>query len=295
MLNSRKDISLQANYTKQSIFFTNNCLQFRMRIPIFILCIFAALTVLATGLWGEISGFILPNTTWGLYSKSFFENVLVEAHGTIVDLFVVGVILYWFERRHNITEEIARHEEILSDLRLYRAPDSSYRILGTVRRLLALGVKQLHLSELNLSGLEIEQIELINSNLHATIFTNSHLRNVTFDKCNCEAVIFAGAKLEHTHFKNSSFRRAKFQDAILKGIDFTSCQIEDANFTNANLRSATFRGVDCRGVDFKNADLRAANFLGALNLNPQMLRSAKCIKSLKSNDPNIVALVNSVS
>lgn len=265
-----------------------------MRIPLLVLSLFAALTILITGFWDAVAGFVLPKTTWGLYSKSFFENILGNAHGGIIDLLVVGVILYWFEQRSTTREDIVRHEETLSDLRLYRAPDASYRILGTVKRLLALGVKKLQLSELSLSGVEIKQVEFINSNFHATIFTNSHLYNVTFDRCNCDAAIFAGAKFEHISFKNSSLRRAKFQDATLKGIDFTSCQIEDANFTNANLRSANFRGVDCRGVDFKNADLQSANFLGALNLSLQMISSAKSIKSLKSGDPSIKGLVDAV-
>lgn len=266
-----------------------------MRIPLIVLAVFAGLTVLITGCWEALSSHILPNATWGLYSKSFFENILVETHGTIVDLIVVGVILYWFEQRRNIRDNIARQQEILSDFRVYRAPDAAYRILGTVKRLLALGVKHLHLSELYLSGLEIQQIEFINSNLHATIFTNSNFRKVTFERCDCEAAIFAGATLVHTKFKNSNLRRAKFQDATLKGIDLTSCQIENADFANANLRSANFRGVDCRGVNFRNADLRAANFIGALNLSPQMISTAKCIKSVKSNDPSIKAIVDAVN
>lgn len=265
-----------------------------MRIPLIVLSIFTVLTVLITGFWDTVAGFVLPNTIWGLYSKSFFEDILGNVHGGIIDILVISVILYWFQQRRATRDDIAHHEEILSDLRLYRAPDASYRILGTVKRLLALGVKKLQLSELSLSGVEVKQIEFINSNFHATIFTNSHLFKVTFDRCNCDAVIFAGAKFEHISLKNSSFRRAKFQGATLKGIDFTSCQIEDANFTNANLRSANFRGVDCRGVDFKNADLQSANFLGALNLSPLSIGSAKNIKSLKSVDPNIKALVDAV-
>ena len=265
-----------------------------MRIPLIVLFIFTALTVLITGFWDGVSGLVLPNTTWGLYSKSFFENVLGNLHGGIIDILVVSVILYWFIQRRTTKEDVARHEETLSDLRLYRAPDASYRILGTVKRLLALGVKRLQLSELSLSGVEIKQIVFFNSDFHATVFTDSHLINITIDCCNCDAAIFADAKLEHIILKNSSFRRAKFQDATLKGIDFTSCQIEDANFTNANLRSANFRGVDCRGVDFKNADLQSANFLGALNLSPLNISLAKNIKSLKSRDPSIKALVDAV-
>lgn len=265
-----------------------------MRIPLFVLAAFAIVTILITGFWDTVSSVVLPHTTWGLYSKSFFEGVLGNAHGGIIDILLVSVILYWFDRRRTAKEDIARHEQTLSDLKLYRANDASYHVLGTIRRLLALGVKKLQLSELSLTGVEIKEIEFSDSNFHATIFTDSHLSHVIFDRCDCEAAIFAGAKFEHINLKNSNFRRAKFQDATLKGVDFTTCIIEGSNFTNANLRSANFRGVDCRGVDFKNADLQSANFLEALNLSPQMIASAKNIKSLKSKDPGIKALVDAV-
>jgi uncharacterized protein YjbI with pentapeptide repeats len=64
-----------------------------------------------------------------------------------------------------------------------------------------------------------------------------------------------------------------------------------ADFTNANLRSADFRGVDCKGISFRDADLRSANFIGATNLDAGALAAARNIKSLKSNDPQIQALV----
>ncbi len=262
-----------------------------MRLPITIFLVFTAITVALTGFWPLVAESIFPLTVWGLYSRSFFENVLVEAHGTIVDFFVVGVLLYWFQKRQSNKEEILRNQEILGDLRSYRAPDSSFRTLGSVRRLLKLGVTKLHLSEMAFNDLEIKDLQLKECNLHAIVFTNSRLQHVVFDACNCDAAIFAGSKLEHVTAHRSSFRRAKFQDATLKGIDFTSCQIEAANFTNANLRSANFRGVDCRDVNFHNADLRSANFIGARHLTCQMLAGAKSIQALKSDDPMIQALV----
>lgn len=262
-----------------------------MRIPIIAVIVFAAVSVLITGFWDTISGAILPNTTWGLYSKSFFENVLVEAHGAVIDLFIVGVILYWFEQRRDRRSQINTQEEILADLRLYRAPDAPYRTLGTIRRLLALGKNGLQLSEMTLSSLEIKNIRLADCNLHAAVFAESRMTHVQFDNCSADAAIFAGAVLEDTRFTNSSLRRARFQNARLNGLNLTSCRIESADFTNASLRSANLKGLDCNGVSFRNADLRSANFIGARNLDPDTILAAKCIKDLKSDDPHIKAIV----
>lgn len=262
-----------------------------MRIPIITVLIFAVVSVLITGYWDTVSDVVLPGTTWGLYSKSFFENILVEAHGAVLDLFIVSVILYWFDQRRDRRSKINTQEDALADLRLYRAPDAPYRTLGTIRRLLALGKNGLQLSEMTLSNLEIRDITLSDCNLHATIFTDSRIKQVQFENCRADAAIFVGAVLEHTKFKNSSLMRAKFQNARLNGLDLTSCRIDNADFTNASLRSANFKGLDCRGISFRNADLRSANFIGAKNLDLAALLTAKRIRNLKSDDPQIITIV----
>lgn len=150
-----------------------------MRIPIIAVLVFAAVSILITGFWDEISEVVLPRTTWGLYSKSFFENVLVEAHGAVLDMFIVGVILYWFEQQRDRKSQIRAQEEILADLRLYRAADAPYRVLGTIRRLIALGKNGLQISEMTLSGLDIADTKLLGCNLHATVFTDSRIKHVS--------------------------------------------------------------------------------------------------------------------
>jgi len=262
-----------------------------MRIPIIAVLVFAAVSVLITGFWDTVSKVILPKTSWGLYSKSFFENVLVEAHGAVLDLLIVGVILYWFEQRRDRRHQIDRLEEELADLRLYRAPDAPYRTLGTIRRLLALDKNGLQISEMTLSNLEIRDIKLSGCNLHATVFTDSRMKHVQFDNCSLDAAIFVGVVLEDIRLANSSLKRAKFQNAKLNGLNLTSCQIENADFTNASLRSANLKGLDCKGVTFKNADLRSANLIGAKNLDPAAITAAKSIRDLKSDDPQIRAIV----
>jgi uncharacterized protein YjbI with pentapeptide repeats len=195
--------------------------------------------------------------------------VLVGAHGSILDLVVVVLLLFYFDQRRSRQNERKRLEEALLDLQMYRAPDSSYRVLGTIRRLLSLGVRKLHLSEMQLNNLV----------------------GVRLEHCECEAAIFAGATLDHVEFRHCSFRRAKFHGARLNGIDFRTCEIQGSDFTNASLRSANFRGVDCKGITLKNADLRSANFIDAKNLDPATFSSARTNKDLKANDPAIRDLV----
>jgi hypothetical protein len=149
-----------------------------MRTPITVLTIFSIIIILATGFWPYLSSSILPNTTWGLYTKSFFENVLVGAHGTVIDLFLVGIVLFWFERRTEKRERIAkensersaaisRHKETLADLRFYKGSDGSHRTLSTIKRLLALGATDFPCFEANLQGMHVENIKLKDTNMIA--------------------------------------------------------------------------------------------------------------------------------
>jgi hypothetical protein len=254
-----------------------------------------AILIIITGNWEWVSAHVFPNTTWGLYSKTFFENVLVEAHGAVLDFVVVSSLLFYFDQRRSRQNERKRLEETLSDLQTYRAPDASYRVLGTIRRLLSLGVRSLHLSEMQLNNLRVTDIVLTRSNCHAIVFTDSRLVGVRLERCECDAAIFAGAKLDNVEFNHCSFKRAKFHGASLDGIDFRTCEIQGADFTNASLRSANFRGVDCKGLKLQNADLRSANFLDAKNLDPSAFMTAKIIKHLKTNDPAILDLVEQSS
>lgn len=262
-----------------------------MRHTALVLFLLATILILVTGNWEWVSSHVFPSTTWGLYSKTFFGNVLVGAHGSILDLVVVGLLLFYFDQRRSRQNERKRLEEALLDLQMYRAPDSSYRVLGTIRRLLSLGVRKLHLSEMQLNNLKVADIVLAQSNCHAIVFTDSLLVGVRLEHCECDAAIFAGATLDHVEFQHCSFRRAKFHGARLNGIDFRTCEIQGSDFTNASLRSANFRGVDCKGITLKNADLRSANFIDAKNLDPAAFSSARTIKDLKANDPAIKDLV----
>jgi len=253
----------------------------KVRLPLAILSIVAAVVVLLTGFWNEVATSIFPDSTWGLYSREFFENVLVEAHGTLLDLLVVGVVLFWFERRRERAESIEEQKTTLADLRYYRGNDASYRVFGTVKRLQSYGISALPLAEAMLNDLEITEIQFYESDLRATNFANSKLKACTFENCRAEAAIFVGARFNHITLKNVSLRRAKFNNAVLKGIDFSECQIEGVDFTNADLSSAIFRGVDCKNVKFQNANLRSANFKGALNLTQAMLNSASNTQYIK--------------
>jgi uncharacterized protein YjbI with pentapeptide repeats len=224
---------------------------------------------------------LLPNTTWGLYSKDFFENVLVEAHGMILDIAILGVVLLWFEKRGNLVQLVAKNKKAIAYLKFYRGVDASFRVYEAVRTLQEMKCKTIDLPNANLADLQIQELSLEKSNLQNCNFSRSILEKCDFVDCEADAAIFIDAKLKQTKFLRTKLRRAKFINAKLNGCDFTNAEITNGDFTKADLRSAIFKGVDCRGIRFEQADLTAANFKGALNLTQQQLTSAKTYRNAK--------------
>ena len=49
-----------------------------MKTTLIILLVLTIASIFITGNWNYVSSVVLPNTTWGLYNKDFFENLLIR-------------------------------------------------------------------------------------------------------------------------------------------------------------------------------------------------------------------------
>lgn len=238
-------------------------------------------TILITGFWGDVSNLVFPNSTWGLYDKSFFENLLVEMHGGIIDLLIVGVILYWFDIRKTKRDSIEKAESDLSNLEYYSGSDAPFKFYGSLKYLASLGVNKVKMRDGNLSNLKIKSLSLVDSNLIAVDFSRSILENVTLQHCQLQAAQFIDSKLKNCTVNNSNLERSKFIKTELKSMNFESCNIKGATFKDCQLQSAIFKGVDCKGVSFKGCNLRSANFKNATNVTREMILESDNYKDIK--------------
>lgn len=255
-----------------------------MKYTLYILLAFSSIVFLITAFWEKVSSFIFPNTTLGLYNKDFFQNILVNAHNSAIDILLISIILYWFEQRKKKYDDLKNTIQELEYLKYYKGDDISFRYFGRLKKIYDMGKNQIDLPEAQLNSIDIKEINLIKSNLIASNFKNTKISNCSFTECNLEAAQFIDCKVISKNmiiFDKCNLKRANFYKAQLKGIDFKSCQLMDAKFDQADLGSADFRNVDCKGISFKNANLRSANFKGAKNLTQEMLNEAKSIKDIK--------------
>ena len=121
-----------------------------MRAVSFLFVITALIVFSATAFWPQLSTAIFPNTTLGLYNKSFWENVLVEAHGLVFDIFSIGIVLVWMDTHRQKRELIKRNIEGLLDLNTFTDEVYQKQKINMLNRLNEQKVYEIHITNLTL-------------------------------------------------------------------------------------------------------------------------------------------------
>ena len=110
-----------------------------IKSPVATLATIAVILVLTivsiTAFWDSISNTVLPNTMLGLYNKDFWENFLVEMHGIVFELSIIGVLILWLDSKRSKSGEITRLREDLEDYSSLDFPEINVKKLGHIKRL----------------------------------------------------------------------------------------------------------------------------------------------------------------
>jgi hypothetical protein len=86
------------------------------------------------------------------YNAPFFQNILVEAHGMLFDILVIGIFILWLNKRGEKRLENKRYQEEIDDTRGWESAEASYRIAGNIRRLSQNGSKKIDIEFCYLGG-----------------------------------------------------------------------------------------------------------------------------------------------
>lgn len=194
----------------------------------------------------------------------YFINVLVEAHGLVFDLLVLGVLASIFSYIAQRHERIARYNEEIDDFRGWRSPEAMYRIVGSIQRLNREGVQPDNLADVCLKGAELSGFNLRNMNLSGAILHNARLEQTDLQEATLHgaALIGAtlqGATLQGANFQGADLRWADLHDADLRNANLHGADLQWANFQGADLRGTNFQGANFQGADLRNANLRDAD------------------------------------
>ena len=246
-----------------------------LRAVTFLFVVTLLTVVFITSCWEFFSGNVFPNTTLGLYNKDFWENVLVEAHGMIFDILIIGVIVVWLDtRRTNHNEKKSMLNE-LSDMSYLDLPEVNHRKVGMMHRLNNLGVITFNIEGLILTNVRIKRLRFEGSNFSFLKTIDSSISGTEFIETSLFRADFSEADIKSTRFISCEMKKAVFIKSKANGVDFSNSNLERAKFMNAHLKNAIFKGCNLREVNFESANLRNANLKGASYVKVENLLKAK--------------------
>ncbi|HIF9311886.1 TPA: pentapeptide repeat-containing protein [Photobacterium damselae] len=230
-----------------------------------------------TSCWEVVSSNIFPNTTLGLYNKDFWENVLVEAHGMVFDILIIGVIVVWLDTRRTTFKEKKSMLNELSDMSYLDLPEVNHRKVGIMHRLNKLGIESFNIDELIIAEVRVNGLIVDASTLNNLKVMRSSISGTHFTETALLRADFSNTHIKSTKFLNCEMKKAVFIKARAHGVDYSNSNLERAKFMDADLQNAIFKGCNLREVNFENANLRNANFKGATYVKAENLLKAKSL------------------
>lgn len=158
---------------------------------------------------------IVAFVTWvrDLYSHAtFWDSVLVEAHGMLLDILVFGVLLLWLNKKREIQLEAKRYVEEIDDFRGWKSEEAVRRIRGNIFRLNRLGKTDIDLHHCFLKGADLRR-----ANLRGAKLTGAVLEDAKFWKADlCDSKLWS-ANLERASLHEANLQGADLWRAKLKG------------------------------------------------------------------------------
>ncbi|TVM01205.1 MAG: hypothetical protein CV087_11180 [Candidatus Brocadia sp. WS118] len=218
------------------------------------------------------------------YDPEFLKNVLVEAHGMLFDILVIGILILWLNRRGEKEFErkrnIQRYQEEIEDYLGWDEKEAMYRIVGNIRRL-----NRLEVGDINLQGAYLEGADLWGVYLRQANLQEANLREAALQKADIQEAVLEGATLVEANLRRTNLAEANLYNANLYG----------AHLKGANLRGANLEIADLTKADFSGTNLKSAYFWGTelqetLNLTLEQLSEVETLYQAKL-DPELEAQV----
>lgn len=255
-----------------------------VRTLAFIAGVLVLLVFLITAFWSSISDIVLPTTRLGLYNKDFWENFLVEMHGIVFEISIIGVLILWIDSKRGKFGDIKRLKEDLDDYATLDFPEINVKKLGHIKRLNEHGITEIDVQNLILNGLKVKGVNVEGTRLIGLKVVSGSIVESTFKRIKMRSSDFQKSTIKSTTFESCELLKSKFMESRCKGVDFSKSSLERADFTNADLQSSIFNGCDVRETKFEGANLKHVSFHNSKNLTAKILIKAKNLDYVKVPD-----------
>lgn len=221
---------------------------------------------------------------------AYYGQVLVEAHGMLFDIAVIGILIFWLNRNGEIRQRIRTYKDEIDDFRLWESEEAAFRTVGNIKRLNRSKIYSINLVDCYLAKTNLNYVNLQGSNLN-----NANLTGSFMIECNLD-----NARLNQTNLENSNLNQVSMKSAYASGANFKDCFmikatldgafLIKADFQNAMLMEASFKDCYLTGATFENANLYKTDLRGVNGLTLEQLSEAKSLY-LTQFDPDLAQKV----
>ena len=104
---------------------------------------------------------------------------------------------------------------------------------------------------------QLKNIQLVNSRLE-----RFQAANVIFDKCDLSNCELLGASLHQVEFRQCKLTGANFAESYLRDCRFVDCLADYASFSNSNLKNVAFNDCRLKETDFYDLTWKALELNG---------------------------------
>ena len=223
----------------------------------------------------------------------FFPQILVEAHGMLFDVAIIGILIFWLNKIGDERRRIKTYLDEIDDFRLWESDEAAFRTVGNIKRLNQnkihnINLVNCYLAKTNLSHVNLNASNLNSSNLSSANLVGCNLENARLNQTNLE-----NAQLNQVNLSHSFASGANFKDAVLIKANFENAFLIKTDFTNAFLMEAKLRGCHVTGATFANANLYKADLRGIQGLDIDSLTKAKTLFLAKFDEELMNQLMDS--
>jgi len=207
----------------------------------------------------------------------FYENILIEAHGMLFDLLIIGILLVWLNKNGEKQLRIKRYSEEIDDYRHWKSEEATYKIIGNIKRLNKDKITQIELYNGYLKSANLNYVDLTGSNMNYVVLEDATLINSMLNKVRLNQANLHNAKLNKAELRGSFLGGANCEGASMIKCDLENAQLIKTNLKGAFLMDANLKGAMIAGADFTGANLMKADLRGVQGVVAEQFAHARSL------------------
>ena len=216
--------------------------------------------------------------------EGYWGQVLVEAHGMLFDIAVIGILIFSLNRNGEVRQRIRTYKDEIDDFRLWESEEAAFRTVGNIKRLNRHNIFEINLVNSYLAKTNLNYVNLRNSNINSANISNAFLIECNLENTRLNQTNLENSNLNQVNLSGAYANGANFKDSYLIKANLENAFLIKTNFKNAFLMEANLKNCYVTGADFENANLYKADLRGAKGLTLEQLTKVKSLYMAKFDD-----------